>query len=166
MKYWNFAFKKPKSCREFNFSKIPLFLIVTLFISIFFGCAGTERFGKRDSNADPGYKNETGSIKNILETAEGIASYYADEFHGRTTANGETYNMYELTAAHKNYPFNTLVRVTNLLNGKSIILRINDRMPDYNKRIIDISFQAARELKMLISGIIDVKIEVLKWGDR
>jgi rare lipoprotein A len=57
------------------------------------------------------------------------------------------------------------VRLTNLANGKSVTLRINDRMPDYNKREIDVSFQAARELGMLISGIADVKIEILEWGE-
>jgi rare lipoprotein A len=72
--------------------------------------------------------------------------------------------MYALTAAHKTYSFNTEVRVTNLSNGKFVVLRINDRMPAYNKRIIDVSFQAARELGMIISGIADIKLEVLKWG--
>ena len=73
--------------------------------------------------------------------------------------------MYDLTAAHKTYPFDTIVKVTNLSNGKSVKLRINDRMPDYNPRIIDISYKAAIELDMLVSGIADVKLEVLKWGN-
>ena len=72
--------------------------------------------------------------------------------------------MYDLTAAHKTYPFNTIVRVTNLSTGKSVRLRINDRMPDYNPRIIDISYGAAIKLDMLTSGIAEVKLEVLKWG--
>jgi|SRR5690554_1042341 len=138
----------------FHHSNIPLFLSV-VFVLSFFGCAGTERFSKNDSEVN----------KNVIEITEGIASYYSDEFHGRKTANGETYNMYALTAAHKTYPFNTKVRVTNLSNGKSVILRINDRMPVYNKRLIDISFQAAKELNMITKGITEVKLEVLEWGD-
>lgn len=126
-------------------------MICSILIS---GCAATERFGS---------KNE--SDHSSLEVVKGIASYYSDEFHGKKTANGETYNMYELTAAHKTYPFNTKVRVTNLSNGRSVELRINDRMPAYNKRIIDISFQAAKVLGMIISGIADVKLEVLEWGE-
>ena len=73
--------------------------------------------------------------------------------------------MYDLTAAHKTYPFNTIVRVTNLSNGKSVKIRVNDRMPDYNPRIIDLSYGAAIKLDMLTSGIAEVKLEVLKWGE-
>jgi rare lipoprotein A len=153
-----------KSFHKFNHSGIRIFLIVALvsFLSLS-GCAGTERFGKNDSESDSGY-DEKETTGNVFETIEGVASYYSDEFHGRKTANGETYDMYALTAAHKTYSFNTEVRVTNLSNGKFVVLRINDRMPANNKRIIDVSFQAARELGMIISGIADIKLEVLKWG--
>lgn len=129
------------------------YLLLLLFYSalILAGCSGSVRFG----NGSPDYEDyEQGML-------EGTASYYSDEFHGRKTANGEVYNMYALTAAHKTLPFGTRVRVTNLTNGKSVILRINDRMPGYKGRIIDVSFQAAKELDMLISGIAEVKIEVL-----
>jgi len=140
------------------------FSILLILIFFLVGCSSSTRFGKEDSETKPRYETED-EIPYVLEVVDGIASYYSDEFHGRKTANGETYDMYALTAAHKSYPFNTEVRVTNLSNDKSVVLRINDRMPGYKGRIIDISFQAARELGMLFTGIADVEIEVLKWGD-
>ncbi len=137
--------------------------LLTIFSLIFVSCSSSTRFGKEDSESETNETDDENS--EIIETVEGVASYYSDEFHGKKTANGETYDMYALTAAHKTYPFNTEVRVTNLSNGKSIVLRINDRMPGYKGRIIDVSFQAARELGILITGTADVKIEVLKWGE-
>jgi rare lipoprotein A len=156
-----------RKINTFHHSDIPLFIIIILSASLLFGCAGTERFGKKETEkeSDSRYeKNKEGSYS-ALEIVNGVASYYSDEFHGRKTANGETYDMYGLTAAHKTFPFDTKVRLTNLANGKSVTLRINDRMPNYNKREIDISFQAARELGMIVSGIADVKIEILEWGE-
>lgn len=102
----------------------------------------------------------------VLEIFEGTASYYADKFHGRTTANGETYDMYGLTAAHNFFPFGTEIRVTNLMNGRSCVIRINDRMPVHPDRIIDLSYGTARELDMIKAGITTVRLEILKWGDK
>ena len=99
-----------------------------------------------------------------MSTETGTASYYSDEFDGRKTANGEIYDMNELTAAHPSYPFNTLVRVTNVMNGKSVEVRINDRMPQFKNRIIDLSLAAAKKIDMIKAGIQEVKVEVLKWG--
>ena len=96
----------------------------------------------------------------------GVASYYGPKFHGRKTANGEIFNMYKLTAAHRYYPFGTIVKVTNLSNGKSVIVRINDRGPFVRGRIIDLSYGAAKKLGMLGSGVAKVKLKVLKWGKR
>jgi rare lipoprotein A len=92
---------------------------------------------------------------------EGMASYYADEFHGRTTANGETYDMHNLTAAHRTLPFNTRVRVTNLSNNRSVVVRINDRGPFVSDRIIDLSLRAAQELSMVGPGTARVALELL-----
>ena len=92
---------------------------------------------------------------------EGNASWYGVPFHGRRAANGETYDMYKLTAAHRTLPFETLVRVTNLLNNNSAIVRITDRGPFVDNRIIDLSLGAARELDMVAAGIAPVRIEVL-----
>src|SRR5260370_2533919 len=79
-------------------------------------------------------------------TEEGNASWYGVPFHGRRASNGETYDMYKLTAAHRTLPFETMVRVTNLSNGKSTVVRITDRGPFVDNRIIDLSFAAAQEV--------------------
>jgi rare lipoprotein A len=92
---------------------------------------------------------------------EGIASYYNDKFHLNRTSSGELYHKDSLTAAHPTLPFNTLVKVSNLNTGNSVIVRINDRGPFSKTRIIDVSKAAAKELGMLRSGIIKVKIEVI-----
>lgn len=91
----------------------------------------------------------------------GIASYYADKFVGRKTASGEKYTHHKLTAAHKTLPFGTKVRVTNLSNGKKIVVTINDRGPFVKGRIIDLSKSAARKLDFIDKGLTKVKIEVL-----
>lgn len=101
----------------------------------------------------------------ILDSVTGIASFYATKFHGRQTANGEIYNMYNLTAAHENYPFGTIILVTNLKNNKSASVRINDRMPAHPQRIIDLSYGTALEIDMIKDGITNVRVDILKWGD-
>jgi len=98
-------------------------------------------------------------------TETGQASYYGDEFHGKKTANGEIYNMYELTAAHKTLAFNTKVKVTNLQNNKSVIVRINDRGPFKPGRIIDLSKAAAQKIDLIKYGVVQVKIEKVTGSD-
>lgn len=90
-----------------------------------------------------------------------VASYYADKYHGRKTSNGETFNMYDMTAAHKTLPFNTKVKVTNLSNGKSVIVRINDRGPFVKGREIDLSKGAAVKIGMIKSGTAKVSLEII-----
>jgi len=94
-------------------------------------------------------------------SASGVASWYGPGFHGRKTANGERYNMNELTAAHKTLRFGTRVRVTNQNNGKSVIVRINDRGPYVGSRVIDLSKSAAQKIDMIGSGTAKVKLQVL-----
>ena len=91
----------------------------------------------------------------------GTASWYGPGFHGRRTANGERFNQNALTAAHRTLPFGTRVRVTNLRNNRSVVVRINDRGPYSGGRIIDLSAAAAREIGMINSGVARVRIEVL-----
>lgn len=91
--------------------------------------------------------------------AVGPASWYGTKFHGQATANGETYDLYGMTAAHKTLPLPSYVRVTNLDNGRSAILRVNDRGPFYSDRIIDLSFAAAKKLGYAESGTARVKVE-------
>lgn len=95
----------------------------------------------------------------------GVASWYGGKFQGRLTANGEYFDTYKLTAAHKELPFNTVVRVKNLTNGKHVDVRINDRGPFVKNRIIDLSFEAAKQISMTKSGTAKVQIEVIKPGD-
>ncbi|MFA4853076.1 MAG: septal ring lytic transglycosylase RlpA family protein, partial [Bacteroidales bacterium] len=83
----------------------------------------------------------------------GVASYYSDVFQGRTTACGEKYNNTLYTAAHATLPFHTLVKITNLKNNKTVIVKINDRCPKYPNRIIDLSKVAAKKLDILAAGI-------------
>ncbi len=89
----------------------------------------------------------------------GFASWYGEEYHGRKTSNGEVYNMYAMTAAHLTLPFNTLVQVTNLENGRRVEMRINDRGPFIAGRIIDLSFSGARAIDMLSKGTAKVAVE-------
>jgi rare lipoprotein A len=95
---------------------------------------------------------------------EGYASYYADEFNGRPTANGETFDMNDFTAAHRTLPFNTRLRVLNLENGRSVTVRVNDRGPFKDDRVIDLSLAAAKEVGMILKGTARVRLEVLEVG--
>ena len=98
----------------------------------------------------------------VVAVFEGKASWYGREQHGHLTANGERFNMYALTAAHRTLRMNTHVRVINLRNGRTTVVRINDRGPyGGHGRIIDVSYAAAKQLDMLDAGIVPVRIEVL-----
>jgi rare lipoprotein A len=91
----------------------------------------------------------------------GIASWYGKKFHGRLTSNGEVYDMYQLTAAHKALPLPTVVRVTNLDNGRKVIVRVNDRGPFHDDRLIDLSYQTALKLGFADKGTAPVVVEAL-----
>ncbi|MFQ5845828.1 MAG: septal ring lytic transglycosylase RlpA family protein [Planctomycetota bacterium] len=97
-------------------------------------------------------------------TQTGYASWYGPRFHGRPTASGERYNMLDLTAAHRSFPFGTYVRVTTLANGHRIVVRINDRGPFVSGRIIDLSYAAAKILDLIPQGVMKVRLEVLDAG--
>jgi len=92
----------------------------------------------------------------------GLASWYGKDFHGKLTSNKEVYDMYAMTAAHKSLPFNTRVKVTNLGNHKSVVVRINDRGPFIKGRIIDLSYTAAKKLAMVGPGVVPVRVEILR----
>jgi rare lipoprotein A len=95
------------------------------------------------------------------EVQFGVASWYGGEFHGRSTSSGEVYDMYQLTCAHNTLPLGTIVMVTNLENGRSLELKVNDRGPFVKERIIDVSYAAAQMLGMWEKGTTPVKVEVL-----
>lgn len=108
----------------------------------------------------------TPSSKTLATLGEGRASWYGPNFHGKLTANGETFDMNGLTAAHRTLPFNTMVRVDNLDNGRTVIVRINDRGPYVDNRIIDLSRKAASDLGMINAGTASVRLSLIEEGDR
>ncbi len=97
-------------------------------------------------------------------TEQGNASWYGIPFNGRRASNGEIYDMHKLTAAHRTLPFDTVVRVTNLSNGKSTVVRITDRGPFVDNRIIDLSMAAAQEIDSIGPGVVPVRLEILSPG--
>jgi len=96
----------------------------------------------------------------LAQSIEGKASYYSNKFKGRFTASGEKYDPAKLTAAHRSLPFGTCVKVTNLINDSSVVLRINDRGPFIKGRILDVSMAAAHKLNFVLMGVTKVRIEV------
>lgn len=116
---------------------LPIILLIALFLSW------------KSSGQELGYEKT------------GIASFYANSFYGKKTANGERLKKSALTAAHKRFPFNTLVEVTNLTNKRSVIVRINDRGPYRKGRVIDLSDAAAKKLNLKKTGLVRVKIKVV-----
>lgn len=122
------------------------------------------RYGNPDSYTVNGERYHT------LDSAagyneRGVASWYGSKFHGRRTSSGETFDMYRLTAAHRSLPLPTFVEVTHLGNGRSIVVRVNDRGPFADDRIIDLSYGAAAKLRMLKSGTARVRVRALTPGE-
>ena len=153
---------------------IPIRLLILVLIGVLcVNCAPSPRYksGKSSITAPKKEKkksdkqNKTPSFNKSKMVYKGISSYYGPKFHGKLTANGEIFDMYGVTAAHKEFPFNTVTRVTNENNGKSLIIRINDRGPYVGDRILDCSFGAAKKLGFVSEGTAPVKIEILEWGD-
>ena len=101
------------------------------------------------------------TVVSVGDTMSGRASWYGSDFHGKSTSNGEAYDMYAMTGAHKTLPINTVVRVTNLENNQKTVVRINDRGPFVESRIIDLSFAAAKEIDLVSKGSAQVSLEVL-----
>ncbi|BBM35708.1 septal ring lytic transglycosylase RlpA family protein [Pseudoleptotrichia goodfellowii] len=147
-------------------------LILTLFISLPIkgnnkkltdDLKKSENKVKTSENRDDIYDEE---IKEELAKYSyfqtGTASFYGGKWHGRKTANGEIFDTYKLTAAHKTLPFGTRVRVTNLSNGKSVVVRINNRGPYSKGRIIDLSQAAFSKIENMSKGVTKVKLEIVK----
>jgi len=135
-------------------NRIILFLIPFIFL---FSCSIDRNLRYRTpSNSE---RFQRSADKN--EYISGVSSYYGKKFHGRKTANGETFNMYDLTAAHKTLPFGTVLEVENLSNNKKVTVRINDRGPFVRNRILDLSFAAAREIEMIKSGTAKIRGKIV-----
>ena len=96
----------------------------------------------------------------------GTASWYGEFFHGKPTASGEDYDMYDMTAAHPTLPLGSYVRVTNLRNGRAVVVKVNDRGPIVQGRIIDLSYGAARALEFQERGLQKVRLDIVKTGSR
>lgn len=147
-------------------------LFVLVFCMVFtIGCGATKVVTKPiEWTAKGAYKTTKLAAKGVVGVTtypfkdremEGIASWYGEDFHGKKTASGETYNMYDLTAAHRTLPLGSRVRVTNLDNGEEVVVIINDRGPFKKGRIIDLSYEAARRLDMIHEGTARVKLTLL-----
>jgi len=160
-------------------------LILLFLLNILFSCSSAPRYGsasekkapsksaakvsqnksakeKSASRLIPVEKNPTLSYQRQWT---GEASWYGKDFHGKKTANGEIFNMHQLTAAHRTLPLGSVVQVTNLDNGKSVQVRINDRGPYIHGRLIDLSYGAAKQLDFTQHGTATVRLQVLSFGD-
>ena len=124
-------------------------------------CSSTVRFSSNSDSLPVKKGNQKFYVGQVFK---GKCSFYATKFHGRKTASGEIYNMFDLTAAHRTLPFGTLLQVENLANGKKVTVRINDRGPFKAERILDLSLQAAKELGFIEQGTATVKATILKLG--
>jgi rare lipoprotein A len=163
-------------------NKIIIFTLILLFIS---GCStrgvryyggGSSSYNNYSPQNSQNYTKATmrpytvrgityyPTIVSVGDEYSGRASWYGPDFDGKQTSSGETYNMYEMTAAHKTLPMNTIVQVTNQENGKSIVVRINDRGPFVESRIIDLSKEAATRLNIVGRGTAMVSLKVLGFG--
>lgn len=141
---------------------IILILTASLFL---FSCASSIRFNNdytmNNQSGNSNSKKEQSNLK-VGSIFKGKASYYADKYDGRKTASGETFDQDSFTAAHRTLAFGTKCRVTNLKNGKSVIVTINDRGPFIKGRVIDLSKSAAIEIDMVKDGVVEVEVEVLE----
>jgi rare lipoprotein A len=132
-------------------------LVVIAALALAAGCAKTVPPGTTSTVREVPPPSRAG----VVAVFEGKASWYGREQHGHLTANGERFDMYALTAAHRTLHMNTHVRVINLRNGRATVVRINDRGPYSHGRIIDVSYAAAKQLDMLNAGVVPVRVEVL-----
>jgi rare lipoprotein A len=152
-----------------------VFLLVLFFL--IFACGPRHRVAYEKRMPPPqkevkkeGVKEEKPGPETRIEKREskevqyGVASWYGGEFHGRPTSSGEVYDMYQLTCAHNTLPLGTVVMVTNLENGRSLELKVNDRGPFVKERILDVSYAAAQMLGMWEKGTALVKVEVISPG--
>jgi len=139
-------------------------MFIAIILILISGC-GSRRYKKGTPATMKDYrvrgKHYYPTYVKLGQKMRGVSSWYGSKFHGRITSNGERYNMYARTAAHKTWPMNTMVKVTNIRNGKSTIVRINDRGPFVRGRIIDCSYRAGKEIGLDRMGVAKVQIKVL-----
>lgn len=148
---------------------LPYFILFMVAAGSLYGCRSDKATSDITIMSENAYEVD-GRIYHRLDSAagfreQGVASWYGDPFHKKKTANGEVYDMHAMTAAHKTLPFGTMVKVTNIENNKSTIVRINDRGPFCRDRIIDLSFRAAKEIEMIQNGTAAIEIVALGTDD-
>ena len=134
---------------------------------VFYSCTVAPRYNS-DNDFSKSTSNNFSDTKTKIKFKKkyyGVSSWYGPNFHGKLTANGEVFDMYGVTAAHKDLPLNTVAKITNEDNGKNIILRITDRGPFVKGRILDCSMGAAKKLDFYDQGTANVKIEIIELGD-
>jgi rare lipoprotein A len=144
-----------------------LFVIMSLYM-LLGGCASRSYIAQ--SNVAKSYQingktYHTMKTVNVGHEQKGVASWYGPGFHGKKTASGEKYDMFDYTAAHSSLPLDTVVRVKNLKTDKEVVLRINDRGPFVGDRVLDVSLTAARELGMIGPGTAPINLKVIKPGE-
>jgi rare lipoprotein A len=164
----------------FNLRAANFAAVVCLLAIVVTGCAGRRTVANRppapvqpDTTSTPPANTEPSANSAPARPSdqpgepfeEGKASWYGAPFHGRRASNGEVYDMNKLTAAHRTLPFNTVVRVTNMTNGRSTTVRITDRGPFVDNRIIDLSFAAAKEIESVGPGVVPVRLDILSAID-
>ena len=139
----------------------PVFCSVLILSFFLWSCSSAVRYSSdaRHSEAPKVSGVNTANVKN--KVFRGLASYYGDKFNGNPTASGEIFDQSDYTAAHISLPFGTKIKVTNLDNNRSVVVRINDRGPFVTGRILDLSKAAAEKLDMIRSGVVSVEVEVL-----
>lgn len=150
----------PSRSAQNNRLKSAWIKLSLLFVS-FFPVSFNFAQGDEDALAVKEIKVEKKPLKNANKIIYGLASYYAQKFHGRQTANGEIFSHQKFTAACNVLPLGTWIQVTNLKNGKIIVVRTNDRLHPKTRRIIDLTYQGARKLGFIKNGLTRVKIEIL-----
>ena len=144
---------------------MPLRLTLVIILCFLSSCVYTDNYESKDLNRNQ--YQVFGKVYETMSSAEGyleigVASWYGKKVHGNLTASGEIYDMRSMTAAHRALPLPTLVKVTNLENGKKTVVKVNDRGPFYDDRLIDLSYAAALELGFAKQGVTTVVVEAIK----
>ncbi len=141
-------------------------ILIFMFLFALQACSANVQY--RKSRKDTSVSNRTPNSRKyyVGQVLTGMSSYYGKKFHGRKTSNGDMFDMYKLTAAHRFLPFNTIVEVTNLANGRSVRVRVNDRGPFVGNRILDLSYAAARKIGLTGAGVGKVQIRIIRLGEK
>ncbi len=141
----------------------PVLIWLTAVILLEAGCEPRPRYTDEQRGSRHRAEQKAGRFR-VGQSWTGLASFYGPKFHGRLTANGERFDMHGLTAAHRKLPFGTILEVTNLNNGRSCRVRVNDRGPFKGKRMLDLSLGAAERLDMVKDGVVEIRVMIISLG--